>query len=259
VQIGGDIWPLMNAKPLDFIPFYIVGPDGIDSDMDEPPLIDLVDANEAHYQVNSDLRTTLHFGVPTLCISGYSQEAGEAPIVVGSRAAMIFPDPQAKAYFAEPEGPMVPEMRNTLGDLEKRMAMLGARMLIEEKRGVEAAETARTKRQGEDASLADIALAVSAALERALTVFAAWAGSPAEVVYQLNRDFNPSGIGPAELTAYLKAVQAGEMSSESFFDLLQRHDVVDSELTYEEERERIDAQAPARPALAANDGLEAAA
>lgn len=150
---------------------------------------------------------------------------------------------------------MVPEMRSTLQDLENRMAMLGARMLMEEKRGVEAAETAKIKRQGENASLADIAMAVSEALEKALTVFAQWAGVNGEVVYQLNRDYNAAGLGPAELTALLKAVMQGELSSQSLFELLQRHDVVDPELTYEEERERIDQSAPARPIMPpANDG-----
>ena len=259
VQIGEDTFPLMNNKAMNFIPFYIVGTDGVNVDVDEPPLIDLVDANEAHYQVNSDLRTTLHFGVPTFCISGMNQDPDASPIVVGSRAAILLADPQAKAYFAEPSGPMVPQMRDTLKDLEGRMAMLGARMLQEEKRGVEAAETAAIKRQGEDASLADIALSISDAMEKALGVFCEWAGTPYKVVYQLNRDYNPAGLGPAQLTALLKAVQSGEMSSQSFFAILQRNDVVDPELTYEEEQERIGSQGPVRPSLAPPDNGVAAA
>lgn len=255
-QIGDDMFPRMGGRPLDFIPFFIVGTDGVNSETDEPPLIDLVDANEAHYQVNSDLRTTLHFGVPTFCISGMTQDEN-SPISVGSRTAIILNDPQAKAYFAEPSGPMVPEMRNTLKDLENRMAMLGARMLQQEKAAAEAAETAAIKRQGEDASLADIAQAVGDAIERALTVFAMWAGAGEDVTYQLNRDYNPSGLSPAQLTALLKAVQAGEMSSQSFFDLMQRHDVVDAELTYEEEQERIGAAGPARPVLSGSQGAAA--
>lgn len=245
-QIGEDVFPTMSGRPMTAIPFYIVGTDGVDPVCDEPPLIDLVDANEAHYQVNSDLRTTLHFGVPTFCISGYTPEEGEV-IAVGSRAALVFPDADAKAFFAEPTGPMVPEMRNTLADLEKRMAMLGARMLAEEKRAAETAEAATIKRQGEDASLADIAMAVSEALETALTTFCEWMGAAGTVVYQLNRDYNPAGLSAQQLTALLGAVQAGEMSSQSLFDLLQRSDIVAADLTYEEEQERIGSQGPARP------------
>jgi hypothetical protein len=76
VQIGNDMYPLMNGQKLDYIPFAIVGTDGIESGLDEPPLIDLVDANIAHYQLQSDYRHTLHFCPPTFYIAGY--QAGKA-------------------------------------------------------------------------------------------------------------------------------------------------------------------------------------
>lgn len=262
VQVGGDVFPLLGGARLGFIPFYIVGPDGVDSELDEPPLIDLVDVNLSHYRTNADYEHGCHFtGLPTAVVSGYTPDT-ENPekFYIGSTAAWVFPDPQASATFLEFTGQGLSALKENLDRKEQQMAILGARMLFAEKRAAEAAETAAIHRTSENSVLASIATAVSEALEAALTTFAEWAGAPGEVKYQLNRDYNPAMLSAQDLTALLKAVQMGEMSSESFFDLLQRADVVDSELSFEEERERIGSQGPAKPAVAANDaGLGAVA
>jgi len=54
-----------------------------------------------------------------------------------------------------------------------------------------------------------------------------------------------------QLTALLKAVQMGQMSQQSLFELMQRGDTIDSELTFEEEQERIGAQELPKPVVAA--------
>lgn len=255
VQIGGDLYPLMNGKPLDFIPFAIIGPDGIDSELDIPPLIDLVDLNLSHYRTNADYEHGCHFtGLPTAVVSGYTANS-ESPetFYIGSTTAWVFPDPNAKADFLEFTGQGLGALRDNLDRKEQQMAVLGARMIAEEKRVAETATTAAIHRTGENSVLAAIAMAVSESIEWALGVFAAWAGATGEVEYQLNRDYNPAMLDAAQMTALLKAVQSGEMSSQSFFDLLQRADIVDPELTYEDEQERIGQEGPPRPAVV-NDG-----
>lgn len=248
-QIGGDIYPLMGGKPLDFIPFYIVGTDGVDSQLDEPPLIDLIDVNLAHYRTNADYEHGCHFtGLPTLFLSGISPtETGMPSFYIGSEKAILAPDPNAKGMFIEFTGQGLGALRDNLDHKEQQMAVLGARMLFAEKRAVEAAETASIHRAGENSVLASLAQAVSEALEKALTVFAKWSGTPAEIVYQLNRDYNPAMLDAPQLTALLKTVQAGEMSSEEFFVLLQRADIIDSEKSFEEHQEQVVVAEPVRP------------
>lgn len=261
-QYGEPIVPLMGNRPLAEIPFVIVGSDGIDAELDEPPLIDLVDVNLSHYRTNADYEHGCHFtGCPTLFLSGFGpDDTGTMPtFYIGSQAAIVAPHPDAKGMFIEFTGQGLNALKDNLQRKEEQMAILGARMLFAEKRGVEAAETASIHRQGEASVLASIATAVSDAMEWALGVFSQWAGASGPVVYQLNRDFAVAGLDAQQIVALLKLVQSGEMSSESLFGLLQRNDVVDSELTFEEEQERIGKQEPVRPAPAANDGLEAAA
>lgn len=237
-----EIVPLMNNVPLSEIPFRICG------DLSEPPLIDLVDANLAHYQVNSDYRHGLHFtGLPTAVVSGYSPNDGEK-LYIGSTAAWVFPDPNAKASYLEFTGQGLSELREELRSLEQRMAVLGARMIADEAKQVETLGATQIKRSGENSILSSLVQEVSASIEWALGLFAQWVGQAGEVVYQINRDYNPALLDAQQLTALVSAVQAGEMSSQSLFDLLQRGDLIDPGVTYEEERARIDMQTPARPA-----------
>ncbi len=63
ILVEGPIYPVMNGNPLDYLPFLFVGACGKGDAIDEPPLIDLVDANIAHYQVNSDYRQQVGMGV----------------------------------------------------------------------------------------------------------------------------------------------------------------------------------------------------
>jgi hypothetical protein len=63
-------------------------------------------------------------------------------------------------------------------------------------------------------------------------------------VYQINRDFQPTLIDAPTLTALTASLQAGAISEEEFFDLLQRGDLIKAETTFEEHQTQIDAQGP---------------
>lgn len=250
-QIGPDFYPTMSGKVMVYIPFAIVGPDGLETELDEPPLIDLVDLNLAHYRVTADYEHGCHFtGLPTLFLSGIDRDAeGNAPsFYIGSQAAIVASDPNAKGMFIEFTGQGMGALQKNLERKEEQMAILGARMLFAEKRQAEAAETASIHRTGENSVLASIALGISEALEWALEMFAAWAGAPGDVVYQLNRDFNPAMIDSQQMMALLKGVQAGQLSEQEFFSLMQRGDIIDSGVTFEEHQEQVaSTELPALP------------
>ena len=251
-QIGDDIIPLMNGKPLDNIPFFFIGPDGIESEFEEPVLIDLFDLNLAHYRVAADYEHGCHMtGLPTPWVTGYQQPDPNKPdqFYIGSTSAWVFADPNAKVGFLEFTGQGLTALENNLNRKEAQMASIGARMLAPDKAGVEAAETIAMRNSGEQSVLSAIALASSNGLEDALEVFAEWAGfgEDVEINFQINRDFMPYGIEPTLLQALLAAVQAGKISNESFFDLLKRGDLVEADLTFEEEQARIDSQPPPMP------------
>ena len=267
-QIGWDVYPTMNGKPLDFIPFYFIGPDGSEKDLSEPILIDLIDLNIKHYQVSADYEHGCHFtGLPTPVIIGINTEApfgdGVKPTApqeryyIGSTAAWVLPA-GADAKFLEFTGQGLTELRENLKEKKEEMASIGARMLTPEKAGVEAADTLAMRNAGEHSILGAIAVAVSGGLTEALKTFGRWAGlSDAEIaklLYEINRDFMPYAITPQALTALLAAVQAGKLSFEAFFDLLKRGDLHQADTTFEIEQARIDANPPMPEPIAGGPG-----
>lgn len=263
VQFGEPIVPTMANNALDFIPFYIAGVDGVDSEPDAPPLIDLVDLNLAHYRVTADYEHGCHFtGLPTLFLSGIrADKDGKTPtFYIGSQAAILVDDPNADGKFIEFTGQGLGALVANLDRKEQQMAILGARMLFAEKRAAEAAETASIHRTGENSVLAAIAGGVSEAMERALSVFCKWAGADGEVKYQLNRDYNPAMIDAQQLTALLKTVQMGQMSEQELFYLLQRGDMIEGNKTFEQHQEEVASTELPRPVVApANEQTSIAA
>lgn len=252
-QIGAPIFPLMNGKPLDYIPFYIIGPDGGEGDIDEPIMIDLVDLNLKHFQVSADYEHGCHMtALPTPVITGAQSEmdsegnAIQKSYYIGSTVAWLLPM-GADAKFLEFQGSGLQALEKNLDRKEAQMAAIGARMLTAEKAGVEAADTVAMRHSGEHSILAAVAIAVSEGLGKALKTFAEWAGvtvTDENVKFEINRDFMPFPMTPQALTALLSAVQSGNMSQEAFFDLMKRGDLHEADLTFEDEQARIDATPP---------------
>lgn len=250
-QLLETIRPLMNGQPMTSIPFFFINTETTEPPCQEPPLIDLVDLNLAHYRVTADYEHGCHFaGMPTPVISGYQiavPEQGKPAetFYIGSAKAWVFPDPDAKASYLEFTGQGLEALEKNLDRKESQMAILGARMIAQEKKVAETATTTAIHRTGENSILAAVALTVSLSIKRALEIFAAWAGSEgANIEYEINRDFMPASIDAQMLASLLKAYQSGAMSFETLFDLLQRGDMVAPELTAEQEQERIKALPP---------------
>lgn len=247
VQIGEDIYPLMNNKRLGYIPFVIVGTDGMDAALDDPPLIDLVDLNLSHYRTTADYEHGCHFtGLPTAVVTGYSPTDGQT-LYIGSQAVWFFPDPQAKASYLEFTGQGLGVLEGNLDRKERNMAVLGARMLAEEKKQVETYGATQIKHTGENSVLSAIAIAVSQALEWALGVFSEWAGQSGEVSFEINREFMPMPLDAQGLTALVSAWQAGAISEPELFKNLQKGDVIDGTKTIEDHQAEIDTAPVAAP------------
>ena len=240
-QVGGDIYPQMNGRNMSMIPFIFVNVDSLNATPESPPLLDLVDMNIHHYQVGSDWEHGCHFsGLPTLFVSGYNGSDDDKPIYIGGPAANALPDPNAKAYYVEVQN----DFRALQSNLEQKkaeMAVLGARMLENSKAGVESADTLQTRSQGEQSQLAAFAQVLSMAFTKALNIFSEWSGASGEVEYSINRDFVPVGMPAQELTALVTAWQSGMpgASGQNVYALMQRKEMADPLISYEEEQERI--------------------
>ncbi|MBC8393388.1 MAG: DUF4055 domain-containing protein [Deltaproteobacteria bacterium] len=249
-QVGGDIFPLMNGKPLDRIPFYFIGTLTTTSDVDDPPMIDLFDVNLDHYRLSADHKHGLHFGgLPTAVISGYTPENKGDKLYIGSSSAWVFPDPQATAKYLEFTGQGLKPIAEEMVADEQRMAILGARLLSAEKKATETSQTAQIHRAGESSVLSAIAHTISTGLTMAINTFCAWAGQPGDWSVELNQEFMPPEVTPDELKGWMAAWLAGApgFSDQGLFALLQKRELIAADVMLEEEQARIAAKPPAKP------------
>lgn len=249
-QIGSDIFPVMNNKPLDFIPFYFLGVDDTTPEVDDPPLIDLADLNFCHYRLSADHMHGLHFtGLPTGVITGYTPDNPNDKLYVGAAHFLVLPNPEARAQFLEYTGQGLSAIVEELDRTEQQMSVLGARLLTAEKKATETSQTAQIHRQGESSVLSSIANTLSGALTAALTLFSQWAGVDQECKVTINQEFLPPEVTPQELTALVSAWQSGAISMQVLFDRLQKYEIIASELTFEDMQTQINSEGPKMPGM----------
>lgn len=240
-------YPIINSQKLEYIPFQFIGVDDVNWQVDEPPLIDLVDMNLSHYRSTADYEHGCHYtGLPTAVISGYTKDpAKDESFYIGSMEAWVFPNPNAKASYLEFTGQGLGALKENIDTKANYMAVLGARMLESQIKGVEAANTAAIHRGGEQSMLSSVAQAISIGIEKALKTFAKFAGADEkEVTFELNRDFFPIPMDALTLTAIIAGWQNQAYSYDTMFALLKKGEIVLSDDTPEEEQALIDANPP---------------
>ena len=134
---------------------------------------------------------------------------------------------------------------------ERLMAVLGSRLVHDQKRVGETAEAIRLRQSGEDSVLTAIAGSVSELLTQVLRWVFWWnstEASPhgvtkAEVLIRLNTDFGIAGMTSQDLQAVVAAWQAGAISKDTMFELFRRGEILPDGRTNEEEKRLIGAGA----------------
>jgi hypothetical protein len=221
-----EIFPTSQNERLRYIPFTIVG----GTEVRKPLLLDLADVNFAHYRTDADYSNGLHrSAVPQIWIAGAQLEAGQK-LQIGSSEAWVFPDPAAKAGYLEFSGQGLDPHRNRLSDLEKQMAILGARSLGGEKASNETATGAELRSAGERGTLAGVAADVSDAIRQCLDWMAARFGESAGAEFSLNRDYGLHRMDPQMLAQLVAAYQSGAMPVSVLFSNLKRGDIVPADM-----------------------------
>jgi hypothetical protein len=238
-QFETDIVPLMNGKPLPYIPFVFFGPAHNDVTVQKPPVYDLVTLNLSHYRTTADLEHGAHFtGLPTPVVTGYEVNATEK-LSIGSSTAWVFPNPEADARYLEFTGQGLGALEKRLLAKEAGMAAIGARMLTPEKASAEAAKTVQLRHAGEGAVLSAIGDMIEHGFDRILQIMADWEGIKVEVKTEFNDDFIDTVMTAQDVLALVEAWQAGAISFDSLFWNLKQGELVEGEKTVEEEQAAI--------------------
>ena len=255
VHVDTLVPKIAGGITLDELPFYFAGKVTIE----KPPMLDLINTNMAHYRNSADHEWGLHFtGLPTPWAAGFKVPEG-GKLLIGSTVAWLG-EMGAECGYLEFTGQGLNAIAQAMDSKKKEMAVQGARLLEQSRPGVEAAEALQLRQSGEQSVLANIASDVSAALTKALTMYARWLGvsesERAKINVALNQDFNPAGVDSALLATLFGALQAGRLSPEVWFYNLQRGEVTPEDWTLEDELAAIDKAPPPSPASILPDPAE---
>jgi hypothetical protein len=238
--------PQRTGQALDAIPFFFFSPSGGHSIPQKPPLLDIADLCVQHYMASADYAHGLHYvALPFYYAFGVDKSS---KLALGPSAALISENENAKCGIVEFTGGGLGAFENRLKSLEHKMAILGARLLEEQKREAETAEAMKMRSSGDESVLSGIAQAVGEQLALAVSRLLWWAGPSGdapEVTIELNRDYVASAMDPAMLTALIQARQAGEISRETFLWNMHRGEVLPPDRTVEEEATKLETEAPA--------------
>lgn len=241
-----EIRPTFRGMPLDFIPFCFFGIKGLEPCPEKPPLLDLADVNFSHYRSSADLEHGRHFtALPTPWIAGFPKDT---KLRIGSTVAWVSSDPQAHAGMLEFTGQGLNALEKAMESKERLMAVLGARMLEEQKPSVEAAATLMQRYSGERSTLQSMAIVVGLGLTQVLRWHATWMGikDTDKINAELNSDFMATPMTGPELTALFQVYQGGGISYETWYWNLQRGEVARPDVEAEDEEALIEEESAKR-------------
>jgi hypothetical protein len=259
---GEPVWTLMErfvprraGKALALIPFVFHGPTHARAACEKLPLGDVIVLNLDHYRLDADYKHGVHFtALPTPWASGFDKES---ILKIGAQSAWQADQPGATAGFLEFTGKGLSTFENAMSRDEGLMAVLGARLLEQQKMVGESAQAIALRHAGHDSVLATLALSVSGSLTVALRWLVWWHGlaeSPLalgedDALLALNTDFSTSSLGAREIREIVLAWEAGAISHDTLLDVFRRGEVLPDGRSNEEEK------ASAKPAAGAVLGV----
>lgn len=226
----------------------------------EPMMLDLINVNMSHFRKSADYENGLHWtGVPTPYERGWlpetkyddkGNEVAQEPMKLGGTQFLYFPPGTEQVGYLEFSGSGLSQLSQAMENDEERMAILGARIIAHEKKGVEAAETAKIHNAAENSVLAEFANNMSYQFEKLLRIYLEWTTGQEilqeNVRVSINTDFDVATMSPAELTALVSLWQSGGIAKTTLFKNLKEGEIIDADRTFEDEQTEIDEEQKSR-------------
>ena len=238
----------------------------IDDEPEEPILEDLINVNLSHYRKSADYENGLHWtGVPTPWTQGADistvfvngKEVAEEPLKLGGSIVQNLPS-GASMHYLEFSGSGCSQISTAMRADEDRMAILGARIISQERNGVEAAETAKIHRAGENSVLAEIAISLSIVFTQLLRMYLEWSTGTdikqENVSVTFNTDYDVSTMNPQQLTALVSLWQNGGIAKSDLFRNLKEGEILEADRNLDDMNAEIDEEQQARMPMQLQNG-----
>lgn len=245
-EVVSEIYPSANGQKLEYLPFTFFNVNDLKTSVEKPPLLDLAKVNISHFRSEVDLEHGTHFtALPTPYVTGYQGET-EGKLKIGSTAVWVINDPSAKVGFLEFSGAGLSTLENRIAVKEKRMSILGARLLLDEKKTAEATETLQMRKSGENAVLTNVASTISEGIVSFLKDIAFFENIAGEnLIYEINTDYNLTMIEPQLLAQIIAGIQSGDIPNEVLYDALLKGELMPKTIqSYEDYQAKLEQAAP---------------
>lgn len=246
------ITPSIAGQTLDEIPFVIINSRDLVAEPDDPPLLGLANLAMVVYRAEADYRQALFMqGQDTLVIIGGTDEEVRA-----GAGAHINVQQGGDAKYIGTDSKGLKEMRESLQNDKKEASESGGKLLDTRQGTAESGEALKIRVGARTASLNQIAMTGAEGLQTILRSIAKWLKlNPDEVVVTPNLDFADSGLEGRTLVDWMTAKSLGlPLSLESIHRKLQEKDY--TELEFEEEMAKIEAEGPMPGQEAEGTGVE---
>jgi hypothetical protein len=196
---------------LNKLPFVFINPVDLGPDVYRSPILDLVDANLAHFQLEAEYRNALHYSAhPTLVISGWPD--GEPGVFrLGGNNALVLPE-GCTAHILEFHGHGLEPLEHALAAQIDKIAEVGARLVQNSATGPETAEAARIRQHSQTSVISSIARTASDGIQSALDTACKWALAEGKVSFEFNQDYIDVMISPQMLAEIVRTTREGLMT-----------------------------------------------
>lgn len=236
-------FPSMLGRRLPYVPAVFIGPMDLSHEADRPPLLDIVDANLAHYVLQSEYRSALYWTAsPQPVATGFAAE--EMPRALGPNTIIRSSNADAKFEFVTFSGDGLAEQRLALAASRADMAALGAGLLLPKGGSNIAARTVELRQAEDNSVCVSIINSVEAGLRRLQAMIVEWERRSDEVSITLNRDLVEATIDAPLLKALHEAYLAGSISFQTWIENLQRGEVLPASRTADDEQDLIELGVP---------------
>ena len=243
---------IVKGSTINYIPFIPLTYKDISIIPVKPPLMDIANINLNYYGVAVERRNVIHFvGNPFFMGKGINtrDDKGNAlTITLGSSIAQIFQEVNADMKIVETQGTGLAFNESYLNDCKSTMAALGARLLVPEANAQISENTMQMKTAGYRATIMQIANTASRAITQALKIIAEWEGTSKEQVKEvkaeLNTDYSLSEMDAQTITALVTAWQMGAIRQEDMFKKLQKGEIIESEISFDDYKSNLEVTAP---------------
>lgn len=225
-----------NAETLDEIPFTLVSTEETFEPV-KAPLADLCALNAQLYIAQSNL-AQCHWWISQpipYIIKKLAEGEDEISVAPGTIWRFDCDPKEAVVGFLEWAGGQVAELRQEVEALKSDMAKLGGRMLADDKRVAEAAETEAIRRAAEDAFVANLIRARDWGLNDQLAWFSWWLDLEEDAIsFEASTDLNAIPLTAQDWTFRAGLRERREISKNKWLDMLIEHDVLPETFDREE-------------------------